>query len=121
MLKYKYIAVLFFTIVSLTVGKTGSLKSTVKDAESGQPIPNVNVMIPELQLLTTSDNSGNYSFKKIREGEYTLTFSHIGYKAENKKLVVTSNDVMEVNISLRKSEIMLGEAVVTSTWCYCCS
>ncbi len=79
MLKYKYIVVLFFTIVSLTVGKTGSLKGTVKDAES------------------------------------TLTFSHIGYKAENKKIVVTSNDVMEVNISLRKSEIMLGEAVVTST------
>jgi len=61
------------------------------------------------------------ALKKLEKVEYTLTFSHIGFKAENKKLVVTSNDVMEVNISLRKSEIMFGEAVVTSTWCYCCS
>lgn len=115
MLKYKYIAVLFFTIVSLTVGQTGLLKGTIKDAESGLPISNVSVMIMELQLLTTSDNSGNYSLNIIRDGKYTLTFSHIGYKVENKKIVVTSNNVMEVNISLRKSEIMLGEAVVTST------
>jgi len=115
MLKYRYIVILFFSIVCITVGQTVSIKGTIKDADTESPLPNVNVIIPELQLLTTSDNSGKYSFGKVRGGKYTLSFSHTGYKAVNKEIVVTSETAFEINVSLIKTEIMLGEAVVTST------
>ncbi len=115
MLKYQYIVALFFLIVFELVGQTVTLKGIIQDADTGKPIPNVNVMISELQLYTTSDNSGYYSFKKLNVGKYILTFSHIGYKAVNKQITITPQTTTEeINILLKKSDIMLGEAVVTS-------
>lgn len=115
MLKYQYILALFFLIIFEILGQTIALKGIVKDADTGEPIPNVNVMISELQLFTTSDNSGYYNFKKLKVGKYELTFSHIGYKAVNKQIIITPETTTEeINILLNKSDIMLGEAIVTS-------
>lgn len=105
----------FFTIYCLTIAQTVPLKGIVKNSETNLPAENVSVMISELQLFTTSDVLGEFSFSKIREGEYTITFSRIGYKSKSQSVLIIKGIETNLEVSLSKTELMLGEAVVTST------
>ena len=57
-----------------------SLSGTIQDAKSGETLPFVVVNIKDLNLWTTSDINGKFSFKNVKKGEYTLTASCLGYK-----------------------------------------
>ena len=52
-----------------------SLSGTIQDAKSGETLPFVVVNIKDLNLWTTSDINGKFSFKDVKKGEYTLTAS----------------------------------------------
>ncbi|WP_136666634.1 TonB-dependent receptor domain-containing protein [Flavobacterium sp. H122] len=52
-----------------------SLKGKVTD-ENNQPVPNVAVSLPELHIETKTDSEGNYFFKKLAKGTFTILFVH---------------------------------------------
>jgi len=112
---YKYIIIVFFLIYCTIIAQTTPLSGVIKDSETGIPIDRVSIIVPELQFLTTSDNQGNYSFSNITEGEYTITFTRLGYRSHRQKIVIINDIEIKVDIKLSKSELILGEAVVTST------
>lgn len=99
----------------MTVAQTIPLKGIVKNSETNLPVENVSIMIRELQLLTTSDALGKFSFSKVHEGEYTITFSRIGYKSKSQTVLIIKDIETNLEVSLSKTELMLGETVVTST------
>ena len=63
-----------------------SLSGTIQDAKSGETLPFVVVNIKDLNLWTTSDINGKFSFKDVKKGEYTLTASCLGYKDYEMKI-----------------------------------
>ena len=115
MKNYKYIIIYFFSIYCLAFAQAIPLNGIIKNSETKSPIENVSVMINELQLMTTSDASGKFSFSKMREGEYTITFSRIGYRLKSQTILIVKGFEINLEVSLTKTELMLGEAVVTST------
>ncbi|MCK5455596.1 MAG: TonB-dependent receptor plug domain-containing protein, partial [Melioribacteraceae bacterium] len=115
MKNFKYIIIYLFSFYCLTFAQTVPLNGIIKNSENRSPIENVSVMITELQLLTTSDASGKFSFSNMREGEYTITFSRIGYRLKSQTILIVKGFEINLEVSLTKTELMLGEAVVTST------
>lgn len=79
------------------------------------PLQNVNITIAELNLLTTSNENGEYLFDKIPKGNYTIIFSHIGYRKEKREINVEINKVYKLNIKLEKKIIRLGEVKIVSS------
>ena len=68
-----------------------SLSGTIQDAKSGETLPFVVVNIKDLNLWTTSDINGKFSFKDVKKGEYTLTASCLGYKDYEMKINLSKN------------------------------
>ncbi len=57
----------------------GKIAGQVTNAESGDPLPGVNVIIESTQQGTATSIDGNYVILNVRPGTYTLLFSFIGF------------------------------------------
>ncbi len=108
---------LFLTIILLhacgVAGTNGILEGVVKDRNSGEPLPGVNVLLVDLQQGTTTDADGRYQLPNIRAGSYQIRFSLIGYQAHLIKNVLVNPDLRtRLNIDLEQSAIDMDEVVV---------
>lgn len=84
-----------------------SVKGTVMDAETGEGIPGVNVLVTGTSIGTNTDIQGNYSIT-MPKGSNQLRFSYIGMKT---KTVNVNSSVL--NVSLSSDVQQLSEVVVT--------
>lgn len=94
---------LLCTVPLVFAGTTGKFAGKVTDADSGEPLPGVNVIIEGTDLGAATDLEGDYYIINVPPGHYTLTASMMGYKTINKTDLllsvdhtVTTNFIMEV-------------------------
>ncbi len=87
-------------------GQPGELVGRVTDAETGETLPFVTIVIKGTTKGTQSDNDGNYSLMLPANAEY-LTFSYVGYKTA----VVRINSNL-MNVSLSQDFTEMSEVVV---------
>src|SRR5699024_3817644 len=85
------VAVLFTS--GLAFAQSGTLTGTVTDAETGDPIPGVNVFIPDLQKGSATDTEGNFTITNLEYDTYTVRASYIGYQAVEEEAVVDQQTV----------------------------
>lgn len=88
-----------------TVSAQQKIRGTVTDAETGEGLIGVSVIVKGTKLGTVTDLNGKYSLTVPKEAD--LTFSYIGYLPQN---VQASSDI--VNISLAPDTKKLDEVVV---------
>jgi len=79
----------------------------VTDAETGEPIPAVNVVVLGTMIGTSTDANGEYSLNVPDDAE-VLRFSFLGYKT----LEVAVDGRSEVNVSLEADLLALDDIVV---------
>jgi iron complex outermembrane receptor protein len=92
----------------------GKIVGTVKDAESGQPIPFVNISIKDSPGGTASDLDGKFSMS-VAPGLKTLIFSAINYDKTSKIVEVKAGATVQVNITLLQTAKQLDVMVVSSS------
>jgi outer membrane receptor protein involved in Fe transport len=73
-----FIAITLFTFFAIA-GTTGKIAGTVTDANSGEPLPGVNIVLVGTSFGAVSDFDGNYSIINLPPGSYTVRASAIGY------------------------------------------
>lgn len=82
--KYILLWVVFLWIVFLMnaifAGTTGKIVGSIKDADSQQPLPGVNVIIEGTTLGAATDLDGNYVIVNIPPGVYNLKTTMMGYQ-----------------------------------------
>jgi len=119
-LKYFYLFGLFLLWSAIFVsqytysqvpGKT-IIKGTVKDANTGEPLPYVAVLIKGTAVGTLTDNQGKYSIETTVSAS-VIEFSFIGYQKESRSVKTGSEQV--INIILKLSSITLNEVTVKPT------
>jgi hypothetical protein len=87
------------------------LSGVIKDAETNQPLPYVNIGISNKSVGTVSNEKGEFRLKlpsNVRDND-TLVFSYIGYESVKK---VISDLNSPVQISMNPSEDQLEEVVL---------
>ncbi len=104
--------VLILLPISLILSQTtGKISGTVTDAETGEPLPGVNIVLEGTDQGAATDETGHYFIVNVDPGRYSLTASMIGYQRVTKTDVLVSvNHTTPVNFSLR-TEAIAGEAV----------
>ncbi len=85
------LALLFF-VGALWAGSTGKIAGVVTDAETGEPLPGVNVIIVGTNFGASTDIDGTYVILNVPPGVYTLEFSYIGYQTVRVKDVRVNVD-----------------------------
>jgi len=108
----KRILVFFFLIsVPLLAAKTGAITGKITDANTGKPLPGVNVLVNGTNRGATANRKGEFLIKKVPVGSYTVSANLIGYKPANKKDVkvrVGKTTRLSFKLSEQKAK---GEAV----------
>ena len=87
---------------------------TVMDAKTGETLPLVVVLIKELDIWTTTDLEGRFSFKEIKPGTYTLYSSCLSYKEYEMKITL-SRSQQNYKLMMEEVSLALKEVTVTAT------
>ncbi len=114
-----FLLVLFFlSITSITsagdIDMRGSINGTVTDTNN-QPLPGVNIRLPQLDRGTVSDSDGSFSIENVPSGTYTITFSFVGFATNTQRVTVTNDETTELNITLKQQTLEIESLTVTGT------
>lgn len=90
-----------------------SIKGFVYEESTGEPVIFANVVIEELKIGTTTDINGYFSFSSVKEGQYNLKVSFVGY--EDKKIPLTvGKNTESVKVYLAESDNVLDEVELSA-------
>jgi len=85
------------------------ISGTVSDAETGETLPGVNVLVPNTTIGTFTDQDGDYSLTAPDDAD-SLRFSYVGYRTTT----VAINNRNTINVQLGQQVQAFGEMVVTA-------
>ncbi len=88
------VSLLFLLMNQIVIyaGTTGKISGVVRDAETGEALPGVNVVIEGTTMGAATDEDGTYVILNVPPGVYTLTFNYIGYQTVRVKNVRVNVD-----------------------------
>ncbi len=108
---FLWFAVLFFFQTRLAA--QGWIKGSVTEAESGQPIPGVMVLLEEHRGVTT-DVSGHF-FVKSEAPVSKLQFRFLGYKTVTKEVITNLEDTAKITVAMQLAVYDMDQVVVTAS------
>jgi len=87
-----------------TVAATGSVRGTVIDGKTRQPVAGATVSIKG-KPGTQTDGSGRFSFQGVAPGSYSVSVRKTGYKSGGGSVTVRAGQTASASISLTKTEV----------------
>ncbi|CAM3340507.1 TonB-dependent receptor [Rhodothermus bifroesti] len=103
-------------VLPLWAQTTGKITGRVTDAQTGEGLPGVNVLVVETQQGASTDLEGYYVILNVRPGTYTLRASMVGFATQVVQDVrVQINLTTEVNFTLQEEALVGQEVVITAT------
>lgn len=112
-------AILLFFLISFSTSRaqSGILNGKVTDANNGEPLIGVNIIIPELESTGTAADQNGYFELKLPVGSYSLKASLIGYTPVIKTDIIIKTGVNKtVNIKLSSTAVELEEVTVNGDY-----
>lgn len=115
---YRNVLSLLFAFVllpaSLAWAQQGAVEGQVTDAETGDPLPGVNVVLEGTQRGAATSADGEYRIGNVEPGTYTLSASFVGYDAYTEEVEVQAGETTEADIEMVPSAVELEEVAVTA-------
>lgn len=100
---------LAFSITDSALAQGFEVTGQVLDADSGEPIPGVNIVEVGTQTGTVTDPDGEFSLT-VSGSDVQLRFSFVGYEPQ----VVALNNRANITVNLQQSTALLDDLVVTA-------
>ncbi len=110
-LSYRFIIILVVLFMALPVIAQVQHSGTVTDAETGDPLIGVNVLVKGLTIGAATNVDGEYSFAYTSSGDYTLAISFVGYRTVEQSS--QDGNVTDLNIQMEVDPFGMDEIVVT--------
>jgi len=97
-------------------GTTGKIDGTVRDAQTGEKLVGVNVIVEGTRLGASTNVDGYFVILSVPPGTYRLKASLVGYAPSTISGVrVNIDQTTTVNFSLNEATITTGEVTVVAT------
>lgn len=115
MKKLQSLLLAFFLIVanSAVFAQTGGIKGVITDAETGETLIGVNILISGTSFGAATGIDGDYEIDDIRPGEYTVRITYIGYETVLLTAIkVESGEFTELDYKLKPKVLTSGEEIV---------
>ena len=108
-LQFLILAVISSTVLAQV---SGGIWGVVYDAESGDPLPNAEVIVLKTGVGTITADDGKYALK-LKPGVYEIQAKYLGYESLISKVNVVSGKFIKVDFFLRPTTITFEEITVT--------
>ncbi|AXE19501.1 hypothetical protein DR864_18035 [Runella rosea] len=102
-------------LLTLTYGYSQERKTVsgyIKDASDGESLIGVSVYVREIGNGTVTNDYGYYALN-LPTGTYTLVFNYIGYEKIEKKIELTAD--LKLSLELKDESLKLQEVVIKTT------
>lgn len=109
-LKNLFLLCVLFTFSHLGAQENFVVNGVIKDSENNETLSGVNILFPNLQKGTVSNDYGFYSIR-IPKGEHVIEISYLGYQTISQQIRVNEN--LQLNFSLTTAAQDLEEVVIT--------
>lgn len=103
----------FILFPMLAAAQLGSIAGKV--TANGKPLAATTVVLTKTSFRTVTPATGSYSIKDIPPGNYTISFSAVGYMAYRQQVLIVADSVFRLDAELKEREGDLDEVVVTGT------
>ena len=77
-------------------------------------IPYATILIKESGQGTVSNEEGQFEFRKLPVGKYTLRVSAVGYKTQEKEVTVSKDFTAVIHFQMQEESFMTDEVVVSA-------
>lgn len=92
----------------------GGIVGKVIDAKTQQALVGANLVIKGRTQGTRTNDLGMFHIHNLKPATYLVEVSFLGYATEQKEVVVTDDEVMAVNFSLKSVDFSLAEVKVVA-------
>ncbi len=119
-MKYKILFILSTLFVLLVLNNrifaapTGSIKGTILDAQTKEPLPFSNLVLVGTSMGAAADKNGYYVVENIPAGTYTVRATYVGYKQKEIKIEIKENRTLEYNFYLEPAAVEGQTVMVTA-------
>lgn len=90
----------------------GRLQGTVTDANTGEPLPFVQLTIENTSYSDLTDMDGNFTMQQLPAGTFNVIFTLNGYDTHNEKVHIYAGKTTTLAIALEGSAQLIEEVVV---------
>ncbi|MBO6525034.1 MAG: TonB-dependent receptor [Balneolaceae bacterium] len=102
-------------ISSNLFAQDGRIVGTIVDAETGETLIGVNVVIEGTIQGTATDIDGNYTIRRVAAGTYDLVITYLSYASQTiTGVVVDKGETVRLDVALQPESEFLDEIVVTA-------
>jgi hypothetical protein len=106
MQKIYYCLIITILIASNAFSQTLTLKGKILDSASGKPIAGASVFLSNTSYGSLSSNAGLFEITGIRQGNYDLIVSHVGYETYSSTLSLNApKEGLVINIKQKIAEL----------------
>ena len=95
-------------------GRGSEIRGRVVDQESGDPLGNAMVRIPDLGLGQMSNERGWFSFTSVPLGSHVISVESLGYASKSDTVLLGQGQLLDMTVSLSADPIQLEGITVTS-------
>ena len=106
------VLLVFFSPIARAQG-TATLRGTVADSLSGQPVGGVSVGLEGQPGGTATDALGNFRLGGVQAGTYTLRIGALGYRAQAVPVTLAAGENRSLALALGTTALNLAEVTVS--------
>ncbi|MCL2329216.1 MAG: TonB-dependent receptor [Bacteroidetes bacterium] len=110
-----HIILLVVLISYNTIFAQNTLKATIKDAATHEPLPYATAVVKGTSNGALANDNGELTIQNIPNGEQTIEFSFTGYETQQQQFTFPLAGSDTINLFLKPSAYQLGTIVVSST------
>ncbi|HEV2018624.1 MAG TPA: TonB-dependent receptor [Gemmatimonadaceae bacterium] len=100
--------------VPVDTASTATLVGQILDSASRKPLSQAKVILPGTNLRTTTDLTGNFVFRRVPAGRYSVEARRIGYEpAVSAEISVPAGEQVSLTILMRSAPFRLADVTVT--------
>jgi len=95
-----------------------NVSGTVKNTSTQQPLADASVHLSTSKNVirtALTNERGEFAFKNLGKGQYTLTVSFIGFKTISKNVIVGDISISDMLLMVEPATVVSGEALVQAT------
>ncbi len=106
---YSLITTIALSVVAISgmYAQTGTIRGSIYEKETGEPVIFTNVYLKGTNIGSASDVNGLYVISQIPPGEYTLLVTYLGYDSLSMPVKVVPDQIITKNLFLTRTSLTL--------------